>query len=151
MHAVYDGGQDILTVSEAGIRLGISEQAVRQRIRRKTLTSQRLDGKVYVVLSTGYDSDASDNHADHDGVASAVHSAYQELVAQLRHENDLLREQLHVKDDQIRANQILLSQLTEQLRALPAPAQPETEQQAAELSAAADASPWQRFVSLFRL
>ena len=33
------------------------------------------------------------------------------------------------KDDQIRVNQILLSQLTEQLRALPAPARPETEQQ----------------------
>lgn len=38
------------TVREAAIRLGISEQAVRQRIRRHTLVAERSEGIVYVVL-----------------------------------------------------------------------------------------------------
>src|SRR5690348_4211908 len=107
MHDVYDGGHETVTIKEAADRLGISEQAVRQRIRRQTLPAQRLDGRLYVVLSADLleASSAPNGVRDHvhDGGASAVHDAYQELVSQLRRENDLLREQLQVKDEQLRA------------------------------------------------
>lgn len=141
MHGGYDGEHETVTIKEAAVRLGISEQAVRQRIRRKTLLSQRLDGKVYVVLSTGYDGNTSSTNNDHQGVASIVQDAYEGLVIQLRSENELLREQLRVKDDQIRANQILLSQLTERFRALPAPEREQT----MDAPAAPSPRPWWKF------
>ena len=125
MHGVYDGEHETVTIKEAAERLGVSEQAVRQRIRRKTLPAQRLDGKLYVVLSAGYDADTSSPSHGHDGVdarvASVVRDAYTELVTQLRRENELLREQLSVKDGQLQANQVIMAQLAERVRALPAP------------------------------
>jgi excisionase family DNA binding protein len=131
MHDGYNGEHETITIPEAAKRLGISEPAVRQRIRRKTLAAQRLDGKLYVVLSAGYDepspSSIGVHHGEHDGVASAVRDAYTDLVTQLRSENGLLREQLAVKDEQIRANQIMLAQLTDRMRSLPSPPQPEPE------------------------
>src|SRR5690348_10891282 len=117
----YSADHDTVTIKEAAKRLGISEQAVRQRIRRKTLVAQRLEGKLYVVLSVDQIEAPPGPHGvydrDHERVASAVRDAYQELVSQLRRENDLLREQLQVKDEQLRANQVIMSQLTDRLRA----------------------------------
>jgi len=131
MHGVYDGDHKTVTIKEAAGRLGISEQAVRQRIRRKTLPAQRLDGKLYVVLSDGYDAPSPSpnggRHSEHGDVASTVRNAYTELVTQLRSENELLRQQLSVKDDQIRANQVIVSQMAERLRALPALLSPDPE------------------------
>ncbi len=48
------------TVREAAIRLGISEAAVRQRIRRHTLVAERSDGIVYVVLADSTASHTTD-------------------------------------------------------------------------------------------
>ena len=151
MHDVYDGGHETVTIKDAAERLRISEQAVRQRIRRKTLPAQRLDGKLYVVLSGGSDdSPPSPNgvhHGEHDTVASAVRNAYTELNTQLRSENELLRQQLTVKDDQIRANQVIVSQMAERLRALPAALSPEPEKNdsAPEVSQVNPARLWWQF------
>ncbi len=151
MHDVYDGTHETVTIKEASERLGISEQAVRQRIRRKTLPAQRLDGKLYVVLSAGYNesppSPTPGQDSEHVRVASAVRDAYTELVAQLQSENEHLRQQLSVKDDQLRANQILMSQLTHQLHALPAAivAEQEHAKQAPESPVPAPSRPWWRF------
>ena len=48
------------TVREAAIRLGLSEAAVRQRIRRHTLVAERSEGIVYVLLAD----DTPDKTAD---------------------------------------------------------------------------------------
>ncbi len=125
MHAEPHADQHSVTIREAADRLGITEQAVRQRIRRKTLPAHKIDGKVYVVLSAEQDGASHGAEAVHNdgsaGVASAVRNAYSELVTQLRSENELLREQLTVKDEQLRANQVIISQLVERTKALPAP------------------------------
>jgi hypothetical protein len=49
------------TVREAAIRLGLSEAAVRQRIRRHTLVAERSDGIVYVVLADDTPDKTPDN------------------------------------------------------------------------------------------
>ena len=46
----YGGGR--VTVAEAARRLGVSNEAIRQRIRRGTLQSYKVDGHVYVQLDT---------------------------------------------------------------------------------------------------
>jgi len=51
------------TVREAAIRLGISEAAVRQRIRRHTLLVERSDGIIYVVLADDTPYNTADNTA----------------------------------------------------------------------------------------
>ncbi len=124
MHAEPYADQYSVTIKEAAEQLGITEQAVRQRIRRKTLPAHKIDGKVYVVISAEQDGPSHGPHngdsGGSDGVASAVRDAYTELVTQLRSENQLLREQLTVKDEQLRANQVIISQLAERTKALPA-------------------------------
>ena len=136
--------QHSVTIKEAAARLGITEQAVRQRIRRKTLPAHKIDGKVYVVLSAEQDGASHGSEAVHNdgsaGVASAVRNAYSELVTQLRSENELLREQLTVKDEQLRANQVIISQLAERTRALPVPQSQESAEPSAH--AADTAQPW---------
>ncbi len=63
-----------LTVAEAADRLGITQDAVRQRIRRNTIEHQRIgDGKVYVYLT--------EEDARRDAVPHDVHNA---LVEELR-------------------------------------------------------------------
>lgn len=46
-----------LTVAEAADALGITETAVRQRIGRATLPTERADGRVYVLLPDAPDGD----------------------------------------------------------------------------------------------
>ena len=64
-----------------------------------------------------------------------MREAYTQLVDQRRSENGLLREQLAVKDEQIRANQVSAAQLTDPLKALhalPSPDRGEKDEQAPE-------------------
>ena len=45
-----ESAQQGLPVAEEAQRLGVSQAAIRQRLRRGTLTSYRADGRVYVVI-----------------------------------------------------------------------------------------------------
>jgi hypothetical protein len=49
-----------VTVADAGRLLGLSAEAVRMRIKRATLASEKVDGTVYVLL----DSDQSEPDED---------------------------------------------------------------------------------------
>jgi hypothetical protein len=49
-----------LTVHEAARRLGISEDAVRMRVKRETLTSEREEGRLYVLLDEDPTTDPTD-------------------------------------------------------------------------------------------
>ena len=147
MHGVDHPKHETVIIRKAAERLGISEQAVRQRIRRKTLPAQRLDGKLYVVLSAGDDAPSPSPTGDGDAVASAVRDAYSEVVTQLRRENELLRAQLSVKDEQLRANQVLMSQLIQQRQELPAVLSTTPEQSTQEPTGPVPAPdrPWWKF------
>jgi hypothetical protein len=74
-----------LTVDQAADRLGVSIDAVRARIRRGTIETEREGGRVYVVLN-------ADQYNDRSGESSALISAKDELVSTLREQLQAERE-----------------------------------------------------------
>ncbi len=79
---------DRLTVAEAAEQLGVTQDAVRQRIRRNTIEHERTeDGRVYVYLT------------EDDAKVDDVHHAVQKAVIErLEGENEFLRRELERKD-----------------------------------------------------
>jgi hypothetical protein len=81
-----------LTLRQAAARLGVSESAVRKRVERGTLRSDKgPDGRRYVYLDTGADA-VADEGAD----ASAT-GERDALISEIRAHNDTLREQLEAE------------------------------------------------------
>src|ERR671910_308967 len=113
-----------LTVPQAAQALGTTEGAVRGRIKRGTLRSHREGGTVYVVL---------------EGSPSAVHrdesvdspTDQPELVEELRRTNELLREVITTRDEEIRRRDTIIMNMTEAMKALNPPA-PEDSSEARE-------------------
>jgi excisionase family DNA binding protein len=78
-----------LTVTEAAEALGITTDAVRMRISRGTLDSERAEGRVYVLL----EDDAS---PDRSGESSA-------LISEMRDQIEFLRRELERRDQLLAA------------------------------------------------
>lgn len=87
-----------LTVAEAADRLGISEDAIRSRIKRGTLVSVRESGTVYVLLDA--DRPTTDE-ATSQRPTDEANAAKDELIA-------VLREQLAAEREANRENRRLL-------------------------------------------
>ena len=106
-----------VTVGEAAALLGISKEAVRMRIRRGTLRSEKTDERVYVWLD-------DDINTDQDNVQHSDLPAYRELIEQLRGEVEAWREEARRKDHIIAG---LIERLPPQLEAPQEPSEsPET-------------------------
>jgi hypothetical protein len=87
-----------LTVAKAAVRLGITEGAVRSRIKRGTLPISKEGGNVFVLLG-GSTSQA--NHATNIGVPgdqSALIEALRDQIEDLRRERDDWKEQARMTD-----------------------------------------------------
>ncbi len=81
-----------LTLRQAATRLGVSESAIRKRVERGTLRSDKgADGRRYVYLDTGADT-VTDEGAD-----TSATGARDALTSELRAHNDTLREQLEAE------------------------------------------------------
>ncbi len=81
-----------LTLRQAAAVLGVSESAIRKRVERGTLRSDKgADGRRYVYLDTVAD-EGEDEGAD----TSATHER-DALISELRAHNDTLREQLEAE------------------------------------------------------
>ena len=81
-----------LTLRQAAARLGVSESAIRKRVERDTLRSDKgPDGRRYVYLDTGADTVTDEGP---DVSATAERGA---LISELRAHNDTLREQLEAE------------------------------------------------------
>ncbi len=81
-----------LTLRQAAARLGVSESAIRKRVERGTLRSDKgSDGRRYVYLATGADTVADEGE---DTSATGERGA---LIAELRAHNGTLREQLQAE------------------------------------------------------
>jgi excisionase family DNA binding protein len=77
-----------VTVQEAARILGVKEPAIRKRVKRGTLQSDRVGGRVYVYLDTGESADRSEDRS----------TGRDELVAELRGQIEYLREENRRKD-----------------------------------------------------
>jgi hypothetical protein len=81
-----------LTLRQAAARLGVSESAIRKRVERGTLRSDKgSDGRRYVYLATG-----ADTVADVSSPSSAT-GERDALISELRAHNGTLREQLEAE------------------------------------------------------
>jgi transposase-like protein len=102
-----------VTLREASEILGVSVEAVRKRVKRASLRSDKgPDGRVYVYLDEGGD-------ASYPG--PGVESS--ELVDELRRQNDYLRQQLDIRTEELKEHRRLLAGLIERVPELEAPSE----------------------------
>lgn len=121
------------TVPEAAELLGVSQDAVRKRITRYTIESERDEaGRVYVYLDEAETAKA----ADQDNVPTLDSAA---LTSQMQARIDDLREQLEAEREANRENRRIIAGLTQRIPEINAPgrspqAAQEQQEEAAEAS-----------------
>lgn len=113
---------DRVTVQEAARRLGISQDAVRQRIRRGSMRHDKDDkGRVYVYL------DLTDTHPTdvHDASQDAVHHASRnELIMELRDRIRFLEADLTDRKEESRRKDHIIAALTQRIPQLEPASEP---------------------------
>ena len=133
--AVPDGDPNAdqvgMSISEAARRLGVSRDAMRQRIRRGTVRSAKVDGAwiVYLdgpgmVTGDGGRSDGAGTQPRTEGTDADQDATRTELIDQLRGEVAWLRQRLEEAETERAEMRWLLAhaQQTQAARALPPPA-----------------------------
>jgi len=116
-----------LTLRQAAAALGVSESAIRKRVERGTLRSDKgADGRRYVYVDTVADIVADEGE---DTSATREHDA---LISELRAHNDTLRDQLQAERQGHAEVRRLLAAALERIPAIEAP------QEASEASEAAE-------------
>lgn len=109
-----ESGTRRVTVEEAAQLLDIEKGSVKKRIQRGKLRSEKdAIGTLYVYVDrseTVRDDSVGQSQTDRD-----------ELVAELRRTNELLREVITTRDEEIRRRDVIISQLTERIPAIEAP------------------------------
>ena len=116
-----------LTIAEASELLGISKDAVRMRIKRGTLRSEKTDDRVYVWLDNVPD---ADQHADPNADSTALIAAKDETIR-------TLRDQLESERKANEENRRLLAGLIERMPALEAGTEPSGSQEPSQAPDAA--------------
>jgi hypothetical protein len=110
------GDRQRLTVREAAEVLRISQHAIRQRIRRNTLVSEKTaDGRVYVLLER--DLEVSGEPSEE----SPEESSGVDPVQMLREHNQILREQLAEAHAANRENRRIIAGLIQRVPELESP------------------------------
>jgi predicted ArsR family transcriptional regulator len=111
-----------LTVAQCADRLGISEDAVRSRIKRGTLRTEKVSGVVHVLL--GADRPKTDEPTDQGNQPATDYR--DELIAELR-------DRVRSLEEANRENRRIIMQQAQTLAAIEAPPQmPQEAQEAAE-------------------
>ena len=102
-------------MQEAASRLGVTVDAVRGRIKRGTLSSQKdEDGTVYVLLGEG------DQPPGQSDAAPRPAADQPELVEVLQEQNEYLRLQLEVWQEEARRKDHIIAALAERIPAIEA-------------------------------
>ncbi len=114
-----------LTVQQAASILGITVDAIRQRVRRESLESEKVDGRVYVWLDDNEYADKSKSSAEGS-----------ELFEVLREEVEDLRSRLDREQEANRENRRIIARLMDRIPEIEAPSstpeQPDATESAAE-------------------
>jgi hypothetical protein len=104
-----------LAVPEAARALGISPEAVRNRLSRGTLKSVKESGTVYVLLETDRTRHTDDISSDMPG------DTPQALVGEMRSRIESLERQLAQANERDRENRRIIAALTSRIPAIEAP------------------------------
>jgi hypothetical protein len=103
-----------VTVADAGRLLGLSAEAVRMRIKRATLASEKVDGTVYVLLDSDQSEPDEDQASDQTGNRTPDLTAEQTELAKILHEQvSYLREQLDQEREANRENRRIIAGLVQ--------------------------------------
>jgi hypothetical protein len=122
-HRTYHWGSEPqttqrLTVAQAAEALGITEGAVRSRIKRGTLPTTKEGGTVFVLWGGGT---SQANQSPN----TSVPTDQTELLEALRDQIRDLREQVEQANERDRENRRIIAALTSRIPAIEAPASPE--------------------------
>src|ERR687889_2255664 len=108
-----------LTLRQAAAVLDVSESAIRKRVERGTLRSDKgPDGRRYVYLDT-----VTDNMLD-EGADTSVSPERDALISELRAHNDTLREQLEAERQAHAEARRIIAGLVERIPSIAAPQEP---------------------------
>jgi hypothetical protein len=102
-----------VTVPEAAELLGITAEAVRMRIKRGTLRSERQAGRVFVLLGQGQPTEQPTDRPDEPNA----------LISQMQGRIDSLERQLEEAAERDRENRRIIVALTSRIPAIEAPAE----------------------------
>jgi excisionase family DNA binding protein len=122
-----------VTVDEAARHLGLTVDAVRKRIQRGQIAYEKDEaGRVRIVLDES--ETLQDESPDTTGRDAGAHA---DLVEELRQTNELLREVITTRDEEIRRRDTIIMNMTEAMKALNPPA-PEDSSEARESDVSPD-------------
>jgi excisionase family DNA binding protein len=108
-----------MTIQEAAHRLGVSESAIRKRIKRGTLKREKTeDGRVLVYMETPAPPSAP-------GAEEVPATERDALIFQMQGRIDSLERELDVRTEEIRRRDTIIINMTEAMKALSPPAQEE--------------------------
>jgi hypothetical protein len=107
-----------LTVAQAAASLGITEGAVRSRIKRGTLPTTREGGTVFVLLGGSTSQANQTPNAGVPGGQSELVDALQDQIRYLREQLDAERE---ARTEERRRHDTIVAQLTSRIPAIEAP------------------------------
>ena len=115
-----------VTVADAARIMGLSAEAVRMRIKRGTLVSEKIDGTVYVFLEADPTRPNSERTEDQTSDRTGEQTIDQtDLVNALRSEVEFLREELksreEVRAEENRRKDTIIAQLTQRIPELETP------------------------------
>jgi transposase-like protein len=109
-------GETRVTIQEAARILGVSEGAIRKRVKRDTLRHEKApDGRVYVYLDAGIDGGVDS------GVDELSHPDATALISELRAHNATLREQIEAERQAHAEARRIIAGLVERIPAIEAP------------------------------
>jgi predicted ArsR family transcriptional regulator len=115
MEGVRTVQHERVSIQEAAHRLGVSESAVRKRIKRGTLKREKTeDGRVLVYMETS--APGTEEVRTHERDA---------LISQMRERLDFLERELEVRSEEIRRRDTIIMNMTEAMKALNPPTREE--------------------------
>ena len=124
-------GPVTVTVADAAKMLGLTTEAVRMRVKRGTLASTRIAGTVYVVLERPNSQPNTRPNGGPNAQPNVQPSDRTEVVARLEDHNTTLREQvehlrqeLGIRNEELRRKDHLLAAALERIPELEAPREP---------------------------
>ncbi len=125
---------DRVTIAEAAERLGLSQDAIRKRVRRGTLRQDRdQDGLIHVYIQAGegvQDTSKTEQDADQN-----TQDAVPDIVEQMRSRIESLERQLEEANTRDRENRRIIAGLVQRIPELEAP--PATPQEAERVAESA--------------
>jgi DNA-binding transcriptional MerR regulator len=148
-----DTHKERLTVPDAAKLLGVTPEAIRQRIRRGTIEYEQDEGGRYHVYLDPSEDVQNNVHNGTQDVPNNVHKGTQDPSEDLRDYVETLKRELEIRNEELKRKDTIIMSLTQRIPEIESPREaPETPVTATEDTGNGDTPPdterrswWQRF------